>query len=50
MSDPAVLATTPERASAPPASGNTGTAIGLTLFGMLLFSANDTLGKWLVET
>jgi S-adenosylmethionine uptake transporter len=33
----------------PPAS-KAGLAIGLTLFGMLLFSMNDVLGKWLVGT
>lgn len=50
MSDPAVIATQPERAPASPLAGQTGLAIGLTLVGMFLFSANDTLGKWLVET
>ncbi len=54
MSDPS-LATPPQGApvaSAPgaPLSANTGLAVGLTLLAMLLFSANDALGKWLVET
>jgi drug/metabolite transporter (DMT)-like permease len=34
----------------PPSSRNALIGIGLTLVGMLMFSANDTLGKWLVET
>lgn len=50
MSEPTPLAAAPAGAPAARATPASGWAIALTLLGMFLFSANDTLGKWLVGT
>ncbi|GGE40472.1 permease [Agaricicola taiwanensis] len=40
----------PGMSDAPPSSRGALIGIALTLVGMLMFAANDALGKWLVET
>ena len=50
MSDPDSLVTTAAASARPPTADRPQSAVGLSLFGMMLFATNDVLGKWLVGT